>query len=151
MMAGRTYLEITVLIDKDVARFLPESQLWTLWQDRMLLPNHDARHRQSVHIWVHAANGENVSYQMTQTIHTRIWYKKYWINCFSNGLDVNSRWRSVPRSSVTKYLRKTDRIKMNIMSVMKNTNRSSRGEMNTSLRLMIYRRKKKLVSEWEIH
>lgn len=49
-MAGRTYLEITVLIDKDVARFLPESQLWTLWRDTMLLPNHDARHRPSVHI-----------------------------------------------------------------------------------------------------
>lgn len=35
---------------------------------------------------------------------TSIWYKKYWMNCFSNGREVNSRWRSVPKSSVTKYL-----------------------------------------------
>lgn len=35
---------------------------------------------------------------------TRIWYKKYWMNCFSSGRDVSRRWRSVPRSSVTKYL-----------------------------------------------
>lgn len=37
---------------------------------------------------------------------TSIWYKKYWINCFSNGREVNNRWRSVPKSSVTKYLEK---------------------------------------------
>lgn len=33
---------------------------------------------------------------------TRIWYKKYWMNCFSSGLEVRRRWRSVPSSSVTK-------------------------------------------------
>jgi hypothetical protein len=35
-------------------------------------------------------------------LHTKIWYRKYWINCFSSGLEVSRRWRSVPRSSVTK-------------------------------------------------
>lgn len=33
---------------------------------------------------------------------TRIWYRKYWMNCFSRGRLVKRRWRSVPRSSVTK-------------------------------------------------
>lgn len=33
---------------------------------------------------------------------TRIWYRKYWMNCFSRGREVRRRWRSVPRSSVTK-------------------------------------------------
>ena len=37
-------------------------------------------------------------------LRTRIWYRKYWMNCFSRGLEVSSLWRSVPRSSVTKYL-----------------------------------------------
>jgi hypothetical protein len=23
--------------------------------------------------------------------HTRIWYKKYWMNCFSSGLEVSNR------------------------------------------------------------
>ena len=35
---------------------------------------------------------------------TKIWYRKYWMNCFSRGLEVKRRCKSVPRSSVTKYL-----------------------------------------------
>lgn len=33
---------------------------------------------------------------------TKIWYKKYWMNCFSNGREVKRRCKSVPKSSVTK-------------------------------------------------
>jgi hypothetical protein len=37
-----------------------------------------------------------------KSLRTRIWYRKYWMNCFSSGLEVSKRWRSVPSSSVTK-------------------------------------------------
>ena len=37
-----------------------------------------------------------------QRLLTRIWYKKYWMNCFSSGREVNRRCKSVPSSSVTK-------------------------------------------------
>jgi hypothetical protein len=59
------------------------------------------------------------------------------MNCFSSGREVRRRWRSVPSSSVTKYLevmlgRGTS------INTRDWTDRSSSGEMNTSFRLMIW-------------
>lgn len=61
------------------------------------------------------------------------------MNCFSKGLEVKRRWRSVPRSSVTKYLdrrgfssaRPEPVEGFGICPYM-----SSSGEMKMSLRLM---------------
>ncbi|KAJ1938895.1 hypothetical protein EC988_007454, partial [Linderina pennispora] len=48
----------------------------------------------------------------------RIWYRKYWMNCCSSGRDCRSRCRSVPSSSVTKYMSSSDEMKMSLMLMM---------------------------------
>ena len=49
---------------------------------------------------------------------TSIWYRKYWMNCFSKGLLVSSLCRSVPSSSVTKYMSSKGLMKMSEREMM---------------------------------
>lgn len=109
----------------------------------MDIQDHDGQLQQNVHTWGHAKERNKMgSFQVSRSmLHTRIWYKKYWMNCFSSGLDVSNRWRSVPRSSVTKYLSVRKSIKRGKI-VWCITDKSSSGEINTSLRLIIYERVK---------
>lgn len=61
------------------------------------------------------------------------------MNCFSKGLEVRRRWRSVPRSSVTKYLDRRESSLVGLQpieSVDVCTYMSSSGEIKMSLRLM---------------
>lgn len=64
------------------------------------------------------------------------------MNCFSRGLEVKRRWRSVPRSSVTKYLDNRG-VKLAgvepVESVGMWTYMSSSGEIKMSLRLMTWK------------
>ena len=65
---------------------------------------------------------------------TRIWYKKYWMNCFSSGREVRRRCKSVPRSSVTRTCQRSEiqeGWRIHLPTYM-----SSRGEMKMSLKLM---------------
>lgn len=71
-------LEITVLVDEDVAGFevtVHHTGGMDVFQTS-LSPRQKTCQRQ-------------VSKYMDDR-HTRIWYRKYWINCFSSGLDVRS-------------------------------------------------------------
>lgn len=61
------------------------------------------------------------------------------MNCFSKGLEVKRRWRSVPKSSVTKYLDRRGLILARVEPVERfcmGTDMSSSGEIKISLRLM---------------
>ena len=91
-----------------------------------------------VYVFETALNGALTdSHLTTPCPRTRIWYRKYWMNCFSSGLEVSSRCKSVPRSSVTKYLASM-RLLIRVMTTWaRATHKSSSGEMNTSSRLMI--------------
>jgi hypothetical protein len=61
------------------------------------------------------------------------------MNCFSSGREVSSRCKSVPSSSVTKYLF-DDRmsVRRSKREIRRMPHMSSKGEMNTSLKLMIW-------------
>ena len=98
-------------------------------------PDHDAQRRQNARILILSESRLRGEKARSRKQRTRIWYRKYWMNCFSNGREVSNRWRSVPRSSVTKYL---EPIVGNLsLRPVKDAYRSSSGEMKTSLRLII--------------
>jgi hypothetical protein len=77
------------------------------------------------------------------------------MNCLSSGRDVSNRCKSVPRSSVTKYLKKDryhlvtaiqlpnsgEKNPLVRSTIIKVTYMSSKGEIKMSLKLMIYMRK----------
>jgi len=51
MMVTGAYLQIAILVDENVTRFLPgASVLGGVWQPMMYLLDHDVRHRQNAHI-----------------------------------------------------------------------------------------------------
>lgn len=60
------------------------------------------------------------------------------MNCFSRGREVNSLCKSVPRSSVTKYLQNTNTLELCNVSLGVCTHMSSKGDMKISLRLITW-------------
>lgn len=113
-----TNLQVAVLVDQDIGWFLRNADNVKYCEtiNYKTLRNISYQVSMDNSCWVHVFESSLLSSgglkcwilcgdhheDASNWLLTKIWYKKYWMNCFSKGREVIKRWRSVPSNSVTK-------------------------------------------------